>query len=117
MYHIRRVANLLVKYYSLIIVQVFTPGHVSSGKRCKCSSAHSAAFPKEELQRSATSFDMLHNSPSLFSWSERGEPNHISCIPGALQVHRDLQRAVVFTFLLQHTDGKLSRYGPDSQMT
>lgn len=48
--------NLHIKCYSLIIVQVFTPGHVSSGKRCKCSSAHSAAAPKEKSQRLAISF-------------------------------------------------------------
>ena len=41
---------------SLIIVQVFTLGHASSRKRCKCSSAHSAASPTEKSPRLATSF-------------------------------------------------------------
>lgn len=63
MYRIRRVANLHVKYYSLIIVQVFTPGHVSSGKRCKCSSAHSAVSPRTPHS--------AHGQPWPAQWIQR----------------------------------------------
>lgn len=120
-YHIRRSANLHVMSYSLMVVQVFTLGRVSSGKRCKCSSAHSAAYPEEKLQRLATCF-ICASQFTASSPSKRGQdPTTVHTYLGIREYTGTCKysnkRAVFLTFLLQHTAGKINSYRPDSQVT
>lgn len=104
-YHIRRAVNHHIKCSSLIVVQVFTPGHVSSGKRCKCWSARSAAFPKEKSGRIANGFGTCFTI-CCFSPPRQGGEVPVTTLAcwGTYKCCSD--SAAVFTFLLQHTDGK-----------
>lgn len=104
-YHIRRAVNHHIKCSSLIEAQVFTPGHVSSGKRCKCWSARSAAFPKEKSGRIANGFGTCFTI-CCFSPPRQGGEVPVTTLAYLGTYKCCSESAAVFTFLLQHTDGK-----------
>lgn len=104
-YHIRRAVNHHIKCSSLIVAQVFTPGHVSSGKRCKCWSARSAAFPKEKSGRIANGFGTCFTI-CCFSPPHQGGEVPVTTLAYLGTYKCCSGSAAVFTFLLQHTDGK-----------
>jgi len=70
-----------------------------SNQFCTCRTTHRPSSPSQRREDATTALVYLG------TYEYAGTYNYSS------------KRAVVFTFLLQHTDGKINYYRPGSQMT